>query len=66
MSKATLVSEFACTSKLPILAHFGLIFSFVLLDELTSFFGVIELFSFRLDIYFEGISFREVYRAHTA
>jgi len=54
MSKAALVTKLAFTSKFPILAHFSLVFSLVVLDEETSFFSRSKVLLLRLNINLKG------------
>lgn len=63
VGKAALVSKLAGSSQFPILAHFGLVFSLVVFDELVSFLDGIELSSFGSHIYFELRSGITVIRA---
>jgi len=54
MSKATLVTKLASTSKFPVLAHFSLVLSLIVLDEETSFLRSSEVLLLRLDINLKG------------
>jgi hypothetical protein len=53
VGETALVSELAVSSQLPVLAHFSLVLSLVILDELVSFLDSVELSSLRSHIYFE-------------
>jgi hypothetical protein len=54
MSKAALVTKLAFTLQFPVLAHFSLIFSLVVLDEKTSFLSASEVLLLRLNINHKG------------
>jgi len=59
MSKAALVTKLAFTLKLPILAHFSLVLSLVILDKETSFLRSSEVLLLRLNIDLKG---RAIYK----
>jgi hypothetical protein len=61
VSEAALVTELAAALEFPVLAHFGLVLSSVLFDELASFLWVGELFTFGAYINLKGIAFRHVH-----
>jgi len=54
MSKAALITKLAPASQFPVLAHFSLIFSLLVLDEETSFLRSSEVLLLRLNINLEG------------
>jgi len=54
MSEAALVTKLASTSKFPVLAHFSLVLSLVVLDEETSFLRSSEVLLLRLNINLKG------------
>jgi len=58
MSKTTLVAKLALALQLPILAHFSLVLSLVVLNEKTSFLSRSEVLLLRLNINLKGRAFR--------
>jgi len=54
MSKAALVTKLASTSKFPVLTHFSLVLSLIVLNEETSFLRSSKVLLLRLNINLEG------------
>jgi len=67
MSKAALVTKLAPASQFPVLAHFSLIFSLIVLDKKASFLRTVEALLLRLNINLKGRTVNSiVYRIDAA